>query len=506
MYGAAQASELGAGVPMPEFGIREQAPGSPDSWPDIAVENFFYIDNSDSNATDTGNRFGSPNKPRITLPTGNLAAGSYIEIHGGPYDSSKTIRVNAQGTAARPIWIRGANADQPPAIRQPLQVTGQYVIIEQLHFDKSRRSISIKAGSSYIAIRRNEFSGSGTNDGYTSALGVSGKPGTKTHNIVYLSNEIHDLGDVSPNSPENDYHGIKASRHCSDIWIARNHIYNMGGDSVQLGDSRLTNDERCTNLYISQNDFHSNRENGIDIKNAAKVIVAENSVYDFLPPRSPEAIAIVVHDGADSIWVIDNDIYDSGIGFVNTYATNTWLIGNRIKGIRSAKTTDLESFYGDGVAAHFRGNSSGGLLLNVFTDYSRAVQISGGSNYTIAGNSFIAADTQRSFDIMVKSTGLLEKIDFSFNHFNQFSARVSSSNYDRPAQLSRKSRAEKDKTNEIAEYLRNRTCGNADTDVIDWPDKTFPQDVLESFTRDFNTQLEPDLFRNPCPVKPPAKY
>ena len=87
------------GIPAPEFGINETVENV------YGSDNYYthYIDNSDTNATDTGNPNGSYELPRLTIPT-NLSAGSVVEIHGGPYNSLNTT-FTMNGTIDEPVLI-----------------------------------------------------------------------------------------------------------------------------------------------------------------------------------------------------------------------------------------------------------------------------------------------------------------------------------------------------------------------------------------------------------------
>jgi hypothetical protein len=487
---AVSSSELGAGIPLPDFGLHEVAP----SWSELSEADRFYVDNTHQDATDFQNQFGSPEKPRLTLPGGTIAAGSVIEIRGGPYGPGRTLQIESQGTASNPVWIRGASSQNKPRIRRRVSLGGSYTIVENLHFDRSRTSVGISPGAHHIAVRDSRFSGSGQNDGFTSVLGAYGEKDNPSHDIVFARNEIHDFGDISDGAPENDYHGIKVSRYCQNIWITGNTISRMGGDSVQVGDSTLDADERCQRVFISQNDFYGNRENGVDIKSAAVVVVSGNTIHDFLPPHSTEAIAVVVHDGADSVWVLDNQVFNNSIGIINTYGTKTWVIGNSIVHSISPDEPDIDSFYGGGVAIHFRGASSGGALLNFLQDYQKGVQVAGGEEYLVAGNQFLGGEQESLFDIMLKTTWLVERVTLTHNHFAEFSARVSSSNYSRQSQLERHSKRVRRETELLNADLVSWFCAPSNTSDIRIPGSVVPESVLEQFRHDTGENLISALF------------
>src|SRR4051812_13976623 len=91
------------GIPMPSFGVTEIAPAVPNPWT-VSTPGFYYVDQTQASATDTSNAYGTPAKPRRTIPW-SLPAGSVVELHGTydtPHTSPATLVSN--GTAARPVF------------------------------------------------------------------------------------------------------------------------------------------------------------------------------------------------------------------------------------------------------------------------------------------------------------------------------------------------------------------------------------------------------------------
>src|SRR6185503_909125 len=87
-----------AGIPAPEFGVRER-PGGVTHW----------VDNTNRQATDERNPYGSPSRPRLTVPA-SLAAGSVVEVRGGPYTMDTPGAQDTwvlAGEPARPVFVRG---------------------------------------------------------------------------------------------------------------------------------------------------------------------------------------------------------------------------------------------------------------------------------------------------------------------------------------------------------------------------------------------------------------
>src|SRR5215831_18467159 len=105
------------GIPMPPFGISENAPAAPNPWT-VATPGFYYVDQTQPTATDTSNSYGTPAKPRRSIPN-PVPAGAVVEIHG-TYDNAQTSPngVYSLGTATNPAFIRGTSAAAKPLIRR----------------------------------------------------------------------------------------------------------------------------------------------------------------------------------------------------------------------------------------------------------------------------------------------------------------------------------------------------------------------------------------------------
>jgi hypothetical protein len=229
----------------------------------------------------------------------------------------------------------------------------------------------------------------------------------------------------------------------------------MAGDSVQIGDATLPDAARCSRVFIANNEFFGNRENAVDIKRANGIVITKNHIHSFLPPVSIDAPTIIVHDGADSVWILANDISNASSGIANTFGTNVWIIGNNISNMVHTPSSKPDELYGNGTGVHFRGQSSGGVLLNAFDGYRHGIQIAGGNNYLVSGNLFFRTHESAGFDIVFKSSSLLESTQLSQNLFNNFSARVGSSESKRESEITQSSR--KDEQG-IVELLNETLC------------------------------------------------
>jgi len=169
------------GIPAPAFGIVEQAPAQPAAWPNAQVNGYYYIDNTSPLATDAANTYGCPAKPLMTIPMNlNVAAGTVVEIHGGPYLAIPTAYAWKIGsdpinppTAGSPAFIRGFNgvvigvaqAAIDANVSARIECGGQqgqglaYTIIEGIHFQGI--PIAILGYTSHHSCIRN-CEGSGT--------------------------------------------------------------------------------------------------------------------------------------------------------------------------------------------------------------------------------------------------------------------------------------------------------------------------------------------------------
>src|SRR5687768_12062150 len=106
-----------------------------------------YLDVNHAAATDTANPFGSPSKPRRSIPL-NLPPGSVVEIHGGPYsqgtfNGNTSIGIFGNGSATQPIFVRGVSTTQRPTFSRDIITFGSYVTLENL--DILAKNISIRS-------------------------------------------------------------------------------------------------------------------------------------------------------------------------------------------------------------------------------------------------------------------------------------------------------------------------------------------------------------------------
>lgn len=96
-------------------------------------------------------------------------------------------------------------------------------------------------------------------------------------NAVALNSRSHHMGGQ-------DRHCFSAGENARNIWLVRNEGFYCSGDGFQAGHQLSA--ARPTNIYIVQNSFHENRENGLDYKYLTNVISAENQIWGHRPAPS----------------------------------------------------------------------------------------------------------------------------------------------------------------------------------------------------------------------------
>ncbi len=303
------------GIPAPEFGIDETV----ESVYGSGTFNTHYVDNTHGSATDSDNLFGTPEKPRMTIPK-EVQPGSVVEIHGGPYTGAGgTYLLN--GTAENPVFLRGeSESDRPVISKSTIRLNGQYFIVENLDFyDKTpiRFSTEVRYGTLRYSEVHNPVGSIGASNPTVSATG---------EHIVLYSNQIHDN-----NKADNlDCHGVQASNHGNRIWVLDNQIYNNGGDGIQACHSCNPGPRY---LYIGRNEFYGDKENGIDLKYASDVIISENVLHDYILTAETGDVSpmVIGSDGAPTrVWILFNTIYNCRKGIRIEEIDDLWIIGNLI--------------------------------------------------------------------------------------------------------------------------------------------------------------------------------
>ncbi len=351
------------GIPMPDFGIDEthmmyvgatyDFGAGPVPYPDAGNGPYtHYVDNTHPSATDSGNLFGTPATPRDTIPL-NLPAGSVVEIHGGPYAYGNyygnRLGTTGTGTAAKPIFVRGTNANNRAVFAGEVTIRGSYIIVENIKTDtvgNDEGVLRVWNPSDHICVRHCEATNlAPLPEGHgfraiwavvVKSVAAGGDPETAfNEDIVFYDNYIHDNG--YPPTYETGLQGIIVSGNSKRVWIVDNTIIYNGEDGVQLFYNSANSHYWADRIYIGRNLIHHNGENAIDIKQSTNVIISQNVMHSYIPTNFPssgsDGTAVVVHYDPVDVWILLNNIYDSANGIRSNGAQRAFIISNLIHNI-----------------------------------------------------------------------------------------------------------------------------------------------------------------------------
>lgn len=319
-------------VAVPVFG---QVPTIPFD-PPAPTAYTHYVDNTVAGATDINNPFGTPARPRLSVPP-VVPAGTVVEVRGGPYNiGGAQGTIVFEGTAANPSFVRGVGSPTVVgAYGARLTLTGQYGVWEGMKFS----NVAVTLPGTYLTFRGNEIFGHSP-PGNSSALSVGGRY------VTLKSNLIHHNGN-SQSPTEVDVHGMLVLPGAYGVWVVGNTSYSNGGDSIQVGQAQST-EPWAQGIFISGNVFHEDRENAIDIKKSRDVIVYANVGYGYRETSSSAGEVIVTHDGAERVWILNNLIYGATRGIVASNAQVYVVAGNIVVAIvhNPSQPYDPLSLYG----------------------------------------------------------------------------------------------------------------------------------------------------------------
>lgn len=365
-----------------------------------------YIDKTNSNATDTNNTYGTPSKPRLTIPA-TLSAGSVVEVHGGTY--SMTALTSVTGSSSKPVFIRGISHDSEgdtghsPFIYDNdwTMKNVSYLIVENAksvttaftngdqtgNFGNATSQIEIFSPCDHIAIRYSEFTNHGDETTVVRAaanlnLGW-GDPtwttGQQTSDIVVYSCWIHD--NISGPNLENGIQGMIWNRGLINGWALENNIYNQGEDGIHVLGNPGRGDFYATNIYVGGNTIHDCFENALDVKQCHYMVASGNEFYNFhnfvVPTGGSDGAAIVLNDDgviADNgpTWIINNLVHDAGVGCRTQKPADIYMVGNVFYDI-----------------AH---DSSTSRTTSVTEPIGNAIWLSNGLNYHVVNNTVFRCD------------------------------------------------------------------------------------------------------------------
>lgn len=305
-----------------------------------------YIDTTRAASTDTNNPFGTPTKPRKTIPW-NLPAGSVVEIHGGPYAAvaGNSKKIYGVGTAAKPIFIRGASVTTMPHINADVFVNGSYIILENLKFYKASVILdhrSLPGSIDHISVRHSELYGDGTELLNSAAVSVGPwniKSTNTISDIVVYKNYIHDLGSMTT-TLEKDYNGVNVSGYdVFRVWVVDNKFERLSSAAARFGNNEFDlNGSPFANSrygYFGRNTFFYGGENGFAAKQTNDVVVSQNTMAHFERSGHNSGSILNVLYRPTNVWYIFNTIYDAPIGIKSSGVKDFYAVGNDIRNVNT---------------------------------------------------------------------------------------------------------------------------------------------------------------------------
>jgi hypothetical protein len=382
------------GIPAPPFGIVEMAG---------AVTH--YVDNTHPAATDASNPNGSPALPRLTIPLTGVAAGSVVEVRGGPYSpGTTTYTLTAAGTPLAPIFYRGIRngaGERPRIINRTGNVQSTYTIIEG--FDCNNANASGQraqfnfGGSDHCCLRDCELHEQIPDPGGGAVIIGGGDF------IVVYNNHIHHNAWDPTLETEHDIHGVQVGAGSHNCWIVDNEFDHNGGDGVQVN---ATAGYDVSHVYIGRNVFHADTENGVDIKQCTDVIISQNVCHSYVPAdfvlSGSDGTAIVINDDNvqnglnNNIWVIFNRVHSSH-NAIRTQAY-AYIIGNVFHDLNPVGGAAWVSF----------GSHSAWFEHNTLYNCPNGIDRSGGANnfYIDVRNNILHHTDAAGFDLFVTSNAV----------------------------------------------------------------------------------------------------
>ncbi len=339
------------GIPMPSFGIKEThwmyagqrfdfdgdgvlEPG--EEYRDAGNGPYtHYVDNTHPETTDSNNAFGTASRPRRTLPN-SLAAGSVLELHGGPYAYGPGyIPLSGAGTSDFPIFVRGIGSPRL-AIKLALvrDLPKSHMILEGIN----AYSINCVAPADHVSIRNCDVSGDLTGGGVSV---VSYSPPATSTNVILFNNTIHDNGDVQ-STVDQDVHAVSVTAHVDTLWVIDNTMYRCSGDGMQINAGSLANMPTTHSIYAGRNHVYECRQAGLWAKQSTDVIFSQNLVHDIIPVSWSEAKGLGYQYGPERVWFLFNEVHDCEVGIAAQSTSglgdgqDSYVIGNVLHRIHTA--------------------------------------------------------------------------------------------------------------------------------------------------------------------------
>ncbi len=216
--------------------------------------------------------------------------------------------------------------------------------------------------------------------------------------------------------------------------MVNNECYNLGGDCIQVGDANSSFELRPGFVYITGNLMYNTLENCVDIKAADDIIISANTCHTFNRALSNNNsgnsdTAMVIHNGATNVWVLNNVMYDVGTGITNTGGINVNMLGNLIYNVNPVGDYDPATAYGNGQCLHARGASSGVMAFNTCVRYAKGINFGGDIPHLVYGNIFSERNRADGYEIQLANSS--SYLSFTGMDFNLFYSDVYASQFKR---------------------------------------------------------------------------
>jgi len=338
------------GIPEPEFGIFETHTmyqgqtydfgSGPEPYRDAGNGPYtHYVDNTHPSATNSGNPYGTPELPRLTIPRG-LPAGSVVEVHNGAdtWGYSGAVLISGFGTVERPIFVRGVNM---PRLDSSMYVgqwdNTRYLIVEGISAFAGGvvgRADSVFVNS-HIAVRNSDFYGDENGGGFI----VAGWTAPNwLSNVVIYNNKVHDNGIWDPDLAvgDRDIGGLNVVERTNNIWIVDNEMYHNEACGLMVNSGNIRPSDLTHHIYVGRNIVHHNKQTGFGLKNAQDVIFSENIAYGHRASTSSYGDGIGYQYDPQRVWFIFNNLYNNA-GGIKSGSSNIgtredmYIIGNVIR-------------------------------------------------------------------------------------------------------------------------------------------------------------------------------
>lgn len=295
------------GIPMPPFGISETAPPAPSPW--IApTAGFYYVDETAAGSTDASNPYGTPARPRRTIPI-RLTAGSVVEVHGRySHGHTSPYSILSVGTPDAPVFIRGVSPTERPVITGCWETWGAYFVIENVEFAECGNLVLFGL-THHAALRHSDVHGTPS----TGGLKVVSWDGDPVTDVVLWDNTIHDNGDVHA-AYDQDVHGILVGGGVSYLWVVDNELYRNSGDGIQISAGSAAWQATTHHIYVGRNVAHDNKQSGFWTKQAVDVIFSQNVSYRHRPGNSSLGVCMGGQYAPEMVWFIANAMWDCDFG------------------------------------------------------------------------------------------------------------------------------------------------------------------------------------------------